>query len=110
MTELYDAKEPKRSNMLALIDEHDITVLNYNEQVIRLAELYIKNGIIPPSFRIDSSHIAIASVNELNCVISYNFKHINRVKTKVLTARVNREEGYNGVVICTSKEVLDGGV
>ena len=34
-------------------------------------------------------------------------KHINRAKTRILTAAVNHEEGYNSVVICTAKEVLD---
>ena len=109
-TELYDAKEPKRSNMLALIEEYDIKILDYDERAIRLADLYIENEIIPSAYRIDSSHIAMASVYDLDCVISYNFGHINRAKTKILTARVNRDEGYNVIVICTSKEVLDDGV
>ena len=51
--------------------------------------------------------IAIASVHGLDCVLSYNFQHINKLKTKILTERVNRAEGYKGIVICTSREVLD---
>ena len=48
-----------------------------------------------------------ASIYGLDCVVSYNFKHINRAKARILTAAVNHEEGYNSVVICTAKEVLD---
>ena len=108
--ELEKTREPKRSNMLSLIEKYSIRILNDNAQVPQLARLYVENGIIPASYRLDSSHIAIASVYELDCVISYNFRHINRVKTKVLTAQLNRDEGYNSIVICTAKEVLDDGL
>ena len=107
--ELEMTREPKRSNMLSLIEKFGIKILDDKVQAPRLAELYIENGIIPAPYRLDSAHIAIASVYGLDCVISYNFKHINRAKTKILTARVNRDEGYSGIVICTAKEVLDDG-
>ena len=108
--ELEKTREPKRSNMLALIEKYGLKILGDNVQVPRLARLYVENGIIPASYRIDSTHIAIASVYELDCVVSYNFEHINRAKTKTLTAIVNRDEGYNSIVICTAKEVLDDGL
>ena len=107
MDELKKSQEPKRGNMLALVEKYDIRILKNDTRIITLTELYIENGIIPATYRLDSSHIAMASVYNLDCVVSYNFAHINRAKTKILTARVNREEGYNAVVICTSKEVLD---
>ena len=36
-----------------------------------------------------------------------SFSHINRVKTKLLTERINHKKGYGGIVICTAKEVLE---
>jgi hypothetical protein len=64
-------------------------------------------GIIPAKFRLDGAQIAIASIHGLDYVLSYNFQHINRAKTKLLTDRVNNEKGYSSVLICTAKEVLD---
>jgi len=110
MSELKKTQEPKRSNMLALVDKYDIKVLRDDMRIVTLSELYIENGIIPVSYRLDSSHIAAASVYNLDCIVSYNFEHINRAKSKILTAQVNREAGYNAVLICTSKEVLDDGL
>jgi hypothetical protein len=72
-----------------------------------LADLYVARNVIPERFRFDGSHIAAASVHGLDYVLSYNFKHINRAKTKLLTSRINIEEGYGPIVICTAKEVLD---
>jgi hypothetical protein len=93
--------------MLALVEKYGIKILKDEARTNVLAELYVKNGIIPAAYHLDSLHVAMASVNNLDCIVSYNFKHINRVKTKILTTRVNQEAGYSGIVICTSKEVLD---
>ena len=103
-------QESKRSHMLALVEKYGIKILKDNAQSDALAELYIGNGIIPAAYHLDNLHIAVASVYDLDCVVSYNFAHINRAKTKILTAHVNREAGYNAVVICTSKEVFDDGL
>jgi hypothetical protein len=96
--------------MLALVRRYNIHELAFNAEAIRLADIYIQNNIIPARFRLDGTHIAVASVNMLDCVLSYNFEHINRPKTKILVGEVNSQEGYNSVIICTSKEVLDDGL
>jgi predicted nucleic acid-binding protein len=98
-------QERKRNNMLDLIENYNINTLNPDNEVVRLGNLYIINNIIPKRYFLDSLHIAIATVNELDCVLSYNFGHINRLKTKVLTGQLNRKEGYNSIVICTPREV-----
>jgi predicted nucleic acid-binding protein len=107
MGELKRTKEPKRNNMLALVEKYDIKILNDDARALGLAEFYIKNEVIPITHRLDSIHIAVASVYGLDCIVSYNFTHINRSKTKILSVRINREAGFGGIVICTSKEVLD---
>jgi predicted nucleic acid-binding protein len=108
--EIERAKEPKQGNMLALIEKYAIGTLNYHVEATRLTNIYVQNSIIPARYRLDSSHIAIASVYGLDCVISYNFEHINRPKTKILVGEINSREGYGDIIICTSKEVLDGGI
>ncbi|GHS96010.1 hypothetical protein AGMMS50276_13670 [Synergistales bacterium] len=105
--ELMEAPEPKRSNMLALVDKYGLTSLETNDESNRMADLYIQKGIIPLKYRRDAAHIAIASIHGLDCVVSYNFQHINRSRTKLLTGRVNYEEGYKGIFIFTAKEVLE---
>ena len=105
--ELRQAPEPKRSKMLALIKEYDIQVFSIDVESDRLASLYVARKVIPERFRFDSLHVAAASVHGLDYVLSYNFRHINRVKTKLLTSRINSEEGFGTVVICTAKEILD---
>ena len=105
--ELLNAPEPKQSKMLALIEKYSVFVLPITDKSNQLANLYVAENIIPARFRLDGAHVAIACIYGLDCVISYNFQHINRVKTKLLTERVNHKEGYGGIVICTAKEILE---
>ena len=105
--ELRKAPEPKRSDMLALVKKYNLTVLDSTPAAVHLGELYLARGIIPFSHRLDSLHIAMASAYELDCIVSYNFQHINRDKTRIRTMSVNNEEGYGGISISTAKEVLN---
>jgi hypothetical protein len=45
--------------------------------------------------------------NELDCVLSFNYQHINKLKTRRMTENVNLNEGYKGITICTPMEVLN---
>ncbi|MBR0151834.1 MAG: PIN domain-containing protein [Synergistaceae bacterium] len=107
LEELENAQEPKRSKMLSLIEYYRPKPLENSSETQRLGQLYIEKGVIPASHIFDSLHIAIASVYELDCIVSYNFHHINRNKTRIMTASINREEGYSGIMIVTAKEVLN---
>jgi hypothetical protein len=105
--ELINAPEPKLSKMIGLIDEYGITTLDISDESNQLANIYVAEGIVPARFRLDGAHIAIAAIHGLDYVLSYNFQHINRAKTKLLTDRINNQKGYGSVLICTAKEVLE---
>ena len=105
--ELQMTQEPKKSAMLALIEKYNIHVLEIDKESDDLSSEYVREGIIPEKYRLDSAHIASATVNHLDCVLSFNFQHINKIKTKEMTAIVNLREGYQGIIICTPMEVLD---
>ena len=105
--ELLDSPEPKRTNMLELIEKYNIVTLNISEESDRMADIYVQNKIIPLKYRLDAAHIAIASIHGLDCVLSFNFQHIIKLKTKRMTEIINLNEGYKGIIICTPMEVLD---
>ncbi|MBQ7220019.1 MAG: hypothetical protein IJS28_03465 [Synergistaceae bacterium] len=107
--ELKRCEEPKQSMMLDLIDSCGIKSFEVNDTAKRLAEMYIDSKVIPASKFYDSVHIAAASVFKMDAIVSYNFAHINRRKTKLLTAGINSEYGYGSIMICTAKEVLEYG-
>jgi len=105
--ELDKASEPKRSIMLNLIQQYKITVLEIDDRAYDLSEIYIEMGIIPQKFRIDGIHIAMAAIYDMDCIVSLNFHHINKLKTKMATEIIHRMKGYNNPFICTPMEVIE---
>jgi hypothetical protein len=106
LEELDKAPEPKRSEMLNLISKYKITVLNIDQRAYDLSEVYVEMGIIPLKFRIDGIHIAMATIHNMDCIVSLNFNHINKLKTKMTTDIIHRMKGYNNPFICTPMEVI----
>ena len=43
----------------------------------------------------------MATLYAMYCIASLNFKHINRVKTKISVEAVNQLQGYETPTICT---------
>ncbi len=107
LDELDKAPEPKRSQMIHLISEYNIPTLEVDQRVYDLAETYIEMGIIPVKYRLDGIHIAMAAIHDMDCIISLNFHHINKLKTKMATEIIHRMKGYNNPFICTPMEVID---
>jgi predicted nucleic acid-binding protein len=105
--EISLAPESKKNDMLGLIIKYNIAILQPTEDVRQLADVYLQNGGIPEKKRLDALHIAIASINRLDFIVSCNFKHINKLKTKRMVEYVNFRQGYNNITICRPEEIVD---
>lgn len=105
--ELEKAPKDKRDRMLNLITEYGITVLAPSEEAVEMADLYVAEGVIPQRFRTDGLHIAIATINELDMIVSMNFQHIVKRKTKLATGSINALNGYRAIEICSPMEVVE---
>ena len=105
--ELEKAPSDKRDKMISLIAEYDIAVLAPTDEAVRIADLYISENIIPQKYRTDGLHIAIATVNDLEMIISMNFQHIVKRKTKLATGSINALNGYRAIEISNPMEVIE---
>jgi predicted nucleic acid-binding protein len=107
--EIDDASFEKRERMLNLIDGHNVYVLKKSKEITRLAEVYVSEGIIPKKHDTDALHIATATVNDLDIIVSWNFRHIVKRKTILLTESVNLRYGYKKVEIYAPSAVIENG-
>jgi len=105
--EIEDAPERKRKKMLDLIKRYNIVVLAADNETDELAGRYVKEGALPLKSMADASHIAAASVNALDMIISLNFRHIVKEKTVEMTSAINTLSGYKPIKIKTPMEVID---
>ena len=107
ITEINDAPEDIKNKLLSLIKKYKPYVIPIDEETKLLANKYISEGIIPEKFIADALHIAVTSVNDLDVIISWNFKHIVKLKTKIEANGVNKLLGYKEIEICTPEEVVE---
>ncbi len=81
-------------------------VLSVSHEAEELADKYIERQIVSPKFRTDCLHIAIATVNNLDIVISWNFRHIVHYEKIIKFNAVNLEMGYKYIDIHSPMEVI----
>jgi predicted nucleic acid-binding protein len=105
--ELEKAPEEKYLKMLGLIEEYGITILPASDEADKLGALYQERGILPARSTVDAQHIACATINDIDMILSLNFEHIVRKKTLEMTGFINTELGYRPIKIHSPMEVVD---
>jgi hypothetical protein len=105
--ELSQASEPLRSDLLNLIDRYGIITLEAQEEATKLAQIYLREKIVPPSHPVDALHLAIAAIMEMDFIVSWNFRHIVKRNTILATGAINLREGYKPLGIFSPMEVID---
>ncbi|MBU2446670.1 MAG: PIN domain nuclease [Bacteroidetes bacterium] len=70
-----------------------------SEEIKGVAEEYVLRGIIPVKHIEDAIHIAVTTINSLDVLVSWNFEHIVKLKTKREVNAVNVLLGYNPIEI-----------
>jgi len=71
-----------------------------------LANTYLKEGVIAEHSLSDARHIAIATVEKVNVLVSWNFKHIVNLNRIHLINSVNLKLGYPILEIRSPLEVI----
>ncbi len=107
VNELMEAPTQKPDKMLKLIHEFNLVTLEQHDDIRELAQRYIDFGIVPRSSVDDSRHLACAAYYGINLVISLNFAHIVRFKTKEMFAEFNKTYGINSPTIYSPREVIN---
>jgi len=69
-------------------------VLQVSEQAEHLAEKLVHAKAVPARFKEDALHLAIASVNGIDVIVTLNFAHINNPFTLGMIREVIESEGY----------------
>ena len=77
----------------------DIKVLRLNKKVRDLANVYINRGVFPGKYVADALHVAIATYHDISYVVSWNFEHLVKVKTRKTVNLINILEGYKEIEI-----------
>ncbi len=82
------------------------SVISLSDEVEGLMKKYIHHGAVPKEYREDAYHIAIATLSEMDYLLSWNFKHIVRRKTRDIVRMVNSLNNLKSIEIMTPAELL----
>jgi predicted nucleic acid-binding protein len=96
----------KRKLLIEVIEEYPIEILPITEEVKTLARNYcVENKIIPVKYIADALHIACCVIHNIPVLVSWNFKHIVKHKTRVEINRINQKLNLPQIDLCSPEEV-----
>ena len=101
VAEIVSCPEPKKSKLEYILYNTVLFKLEITDEVVDLAEKYINEGLFPQKYRDDAVHVALATVYGCNVLVSWNFKHMVKLKTIFGVNGINKMLGYASLEIVT---------
>ena len=85
---------------------NDVPLILITEQALDIANSLVEKGIIPTKAAEDAFHIAIATVNGVDYLLTWNCRHIANPEIQRGIAAHLEEIGLSLPFICTPEELL----
>ncbi|MTI89446.1 MAG: type II toxin-antitoxin system VapC family toxin [Balneolaceae bacterium] len=102
------SKAPERvQDTLTMLLDYKPEILEITEDALELSEEYLNRKILTPKFRDDTLHIALASLANVDVLVSWNFRHIVHYDKIRLFNAVNIENGLKSIDIYSPREVTN---
>ena len=95
--ELENAPE-KVKNLVQSIKTENTKFIETTDEAVELAWEYISEKVVGQTSYADCLHIALATINKADFLVSWNFKHI---------VNVQRISGYNAINIKNGYKILE---
>ena len=89
---------------LASLDK--VAVLRSDEQSDALAEFFLRNLAMPANATDDAFHVAIAAVNRMDYLLTWNCRHIASAYVRPKLQGLCMAQGFRCPIICTPPELM----
>ena len=80
-------------------------LLTVTPAALELANTYQVQGVLTPKYYNDGLHIALATIGQVDVLVSWNFRHIVHFNKIRLFNAVNIQQGYRTIQIYSPREV-----
>lgn len=84
-----------------------IMELQATEEVRTLGKALVQRGALPPQAEVDAYHVAVAAVNGIEYLLTWNCAHIANAHTRPKIEATCRALGYEPPIICTPDELTE---
>lgn len=85
----------------------NLHLLEIKDEALLLAQKIVRQNLIPQKAAEDAAHIAIATTNGMDYLLTWNMKHIANAVIRGKIEAFCRREGYLPPVICTPEELME---
>ena len=92
--EISRAPEELAEKLARRIEKSRPTLLELGEDAAHLAQRFMDLGAVPPSKGDDARHVAVATVNDLDILVSWNYRHLVNVRRKEIFQHISAMAGY----------------
>ena len=82
-------------------------MLDIDDEARSLAEKIVAGRGVPADYPEDALHIAVAAVNGIEVLVTWNFAHLNNPFTRRMVRQIVENEGYVCPEICSPEELLE---
>jgi predicted nucleic acid-binding protein len=105
LAEIAATPDAKRKQKLENLTK-GLRVLSLTSDAEELSFEYLRHGAVPERFRNDAIHLSIATLQGMDYLLSWNFKHLVNEKTRRIVNMVNQLRGLRQLLIVTPPEML----
>jgi len=105
--EIDDCPEPKKTILSDQLKEISYRTIGLTEEITDLAEKYLTESVLPPKCVDDAMHVAAATVVGCNAIVSWNFKHMLKLRAFIGINGVNKMLGYGELALIPPYELLE---
>jgi len=84
-----------------------VPLLQVSDEAKGLARKVLASGLLPATADREATHIALASVFEMDILLSWNCQHIANAALQARLRRLADAAGFTLPVICTPEELMD---
>jgi predicted nucleic acid-binding protein len=97
-----DAAQKRLKNL------ESIPLLAVTDSAVELSKKLLEQGALPQKATDDALHIALASVHNIDYLLTWNCRHIDNAETKPIVRSVIITNSYFCPEICTPQELMGG--
>jgi hypothetical protein len=90
---------------LKIID--GLKLLELTKEVDELTKAILKSGVIPPKAVRDAAHIAVATVHEVDYLLTWNCTHIANAHISKRIEKICVLSGFQMPTICTPENLME---
>ncbi len=84
-----------------------LTILENLPEIDILVQKLLDSGAVPRNSRPDAQHIAIATVHNVEYLVSWNHKHIVNEHKREHIKQICQEAGFQPTTICTPTQLME---